>query len=304
MTGTPGLAVGVIGAGAVGQTVGALLVASSWCVQITVVARTELAAAGLATDLQDMAAVTRTAVRVSATSEAGELTDCDAVVVCPRARFTNTARTDVRMAGLTCNAPLIAALGHRLQGYTGVAIVVTNPVDVMTRVFAETSRADRVFGIGAHTDTARYRIALAHRLRVPLAAVGAHVVGEHGDSAVPCATTLNGHALDLIPDGALADARSRPALINAGIGRTRCGPAGAVLAALAHALGLTDGTLELSTRHRGAWIGVPVQFTAGQPTVALPRLTPDQDTALAAAAAKLDTAYRAAAPYLPRRTAS
>ncbi|MFD7163582.1 lactate/malate family dehydrogenase [Streptomyces violascens] len=299
-----GHTVGIVGAGAVGQTVGALLVTAPWCTGVKVLSRTAPAAAGLACDLEDLAAVTGSPARVSHAHGPGELTACDAAVICPRALFTNSARTDVRMAGLAANAPVIARLARDLKDYRGVVIVVTNPVDVMTRLFAEVAGTTRVFGIGSHTDTVRYRIALAHRLRVPLAAVGAHVVGEHGDSAVPCATTLNGHALDLIPDGAVADARSRPALINAGIGRTRCGPAGAVLAALTHALGLTDGTLELSTRHRGAWIGVPVQFTAGQPTVALPRLTPDQDTALAAAAAKLDLAYRAAAPYLPRRTAS
>ncbi|WP_329468720.1 lactate/malate family dehydrogenase [Streptomyces sp. NBC_01431] len=299
-----GHTVGIVGAGAVGQTVGALLVTAPWCTGVKVLSRTVPAAAGLACDLEDLAVVTGSPAWVSHARGPDELATCDAAVICPRALFTNSARTDVRMAGLAANAPVIVRLARGLKDYRGVVIVVTNPVDVMTRLFAEVAGTNRVFGIGSHTDTARYRIALAHRLRVPLTAVGAHVVGEHGDSAVPCATTLHGHALDLIPDGALADARSRPALINAGIGRTRCGPAGAVLAALTHALGLTDGTLELSTRHRGAWIGVPVQFTAGQPTVALPRLTPDQDTALAAAAAKLDTAYRAAAPYLPRRTAS
>ncbi|MFE4873480.1 lactate dehydrogenase [Streptomyces sp. NPDC056682] len=292
------MTVGVVGAGAVGQTVSALLVAASWCTAVMVTSRTKTAAAGLTCDLQDMAAVTGSSVRVTHARHPGELAACDAVVLCPRAAFTNTARTDVRMAGLAVNAPVIAGVARQLAGYSGLVIVVTNPVDVMTRLFAEVAGVRRVFGIGSHLDTARYRLALAHRLGVPLAAVGAHVVGEHGDGAVPCVTTLHRQELVAVPAGVEADAKGRSALINAGIGRTRCGPAGAVLAALTHALGLTDGTLELSARHGDAWLGVPVRFTAGQSAVVMPRLTEDQDLALSAAVLKLNIAYGAIVPHL------
>ncbi|MFD9823070.1 Rossmann-fold NAD(P)-binding domain-containing protein [Streptomyces violascens] len=131
----------------------------------------------------------------------GELAACHAVVLCPRAAFTNTARTDVRIAGLAANAPVITGLARQWAGYGGVVIVVTNPVDVMTRLFAEVAGTRRVFGIGSHTDTARYRLALAHRLSVPLDAVGAHVEGEHGDDAVPCVITLHRQELAAFPAG-------------------------------------------------------------------------------------------------------
>ncbi|GGP80086.1 lactate/malate family dehydrogenase [Streptomyces melanogenes] len=285
--------VGIVGAGAVGQTIGALLVTTGWCTQITVTSRTEESAVGLACDLEDMAAVTGSHVRVQPTADAADLAACEALVVCPRARFTNTATNDVRMAGLAANAPVITALGRELEGYTGVVIVVTNPVDIMTRLFAEASGAVRVFGIGSHTDTARYRIALANRLGLPLGSVQARVIGEHGEDAVITGTTVNGRPLTAVPPGIRREAARRPTVINAGIGRTRCGPAGAVLAALRHTLGLVDGVLELSAHHEGAWLGVPVRLTAGHPTIALPRLSPDEQAALTAARTKLTTAYEA-----------
>ncbi|MFI6056272.1 lactate dehydrogenase [Streptomyces violascens] len=296
-----GVRVGVIGAGAVGQTVSVLLAASSWCTHITVTSRTESAAVGLATDLEDMAAVIGSPVRVSTTTAPADLVGCDALVVCPRAPFTNVAKTDVRMAGLATNAPLIAGLARALRGYTGVVIVVTNPVDLMTRLVADISGVEKVFGIGSHTDTARYRLTLARCLDVPLDAVGGHVVGEHGDLAIAIATTVHGQVLAAVPPGVGEEATARPARINAGIGRTRCGPAGAVLAALTHALGLTDGVLELCAPHRGHWIGVPVRFTAGIPVVCLPDLAPPEAAALAAATSKLATAYGAIAPHPNRK---
>jgi L-lactate dehydrogenase len=65
-------------------------------------------------------------------------------------------------------------------------VVVTNPVDVLTYVVAESSGLppERVVGTGTMLDTARLRQALGHELRVDPHSVHAQVVGEHGDSEV------------------------------------------------------------------------------------------------------------------------
>ncbi|MER8231095.1 NAD(P)-binding domain-containing protein [Streptomyces sp. NPDC094049] len=284
--------VGLIGAGAVGQTVGTLLVTVGWCDAVMVASGSGRTAASLVTDLEDMAQVTGSHVRaVQAAPEA--MSGCDAIIVCPRAAFTNTATSDVRMAGLTANAPLIAALGHRLSGYGGVTVVVTNPVDVMTRLFAATSGCARVFGVGSNTDSARYRLALARLLDVPVEAVSGHVIGEHGDHAVICAssTTVRGRPV-VVPLREVHDEIvRRPRRIHSGLGRTRSGPAGAVLAALAHTLGLVDGVIELAAPWRGDWYGIPLRFASGTPTVCTPPLAPAESVRLRTAAARLRTAY-------------
>ncbi|ORT54227.1 lactate dehydrogenase [Streptomyces sp. CB03238] len=283
--------VGVIGAGAVGQALAGLLLTTRWCESVVVTSGSGRTAAGLVADLEDMREVTGSPVRVMH-ADLERMRSCGAVVVCPRAQFTNRSRTDIRMAGLTVNGPLIAGLARRFAGYQGVVVMVTNPVDVMSRLFAEISGCP-VLGVGCNTDTARYRLVLSRLLAVSPAAVAGHVIGEHGDHAVICAssTTVNGRAVPVPLQRVRDELTGRPGRISAGIGRTRCGPAGATLAALEHALGHTNGVIELSASWRSGWIGIPLRFTSGRPTVCLPPLDPDEARQLDAAEAKILFAY-------------
>jgi malate/lactate dehydrogenase len=292
MTG-PVPSVGIIGAGAVGHTVATLLTQAGWCERLRIASGSDRSAAALLADLEDMQQVTGSPVRAEI-ADVPDMRSCQAVVVCPRAKFTNTAQRDIRMAGLTANAPVIAALGRQLAGYEGTVIVVTNPVDVMTRLFAEASKASRVFGVGSNTDSARYRLTLARLLAVPVESVTGHVIGEHGDDAVVCASDTRVGGLPVaVPLRAVhAELTARPRRINNGLGRARSGPAGAVLAALRAALGLTDGVVELCVNNGGGWSGMPLRFTAGVPTLAPPALDAAERRLLAAANTKLDTAFR------------
>lgn len=65
-------------------------------------------------------------------------------------------------------------------------IVVSNPVDVMTRIIAhELNETDgRVFGTGCMLDAARFTYVLADFLHVPEKSVWAMVAGEHGAGQV------------------------------------------------------------------------------------------------------------------------
>ena len=67
-----------------------------------------------------------------------------------------------------------------------VAIVISNPVDVLTEFFtrAWAPRGVNVFGTGTSLDSWRLRELLAARLRVHPGSVHAWVIGEHGMSAV------------------------------------------------------------------------------------------------------------------------
>ncbi|MFC4518262.1 hypothetical protein [Streptomyces ehimensis] len=293
MTAVRAAAIGVIGAGAVGQSVAMLLAAGGWCESVRVVSRTGLSARALVTDLEDMCQVTGSPVRAVYAADPSQLVSCEAVVICPRAEFINTSRINVRMAGLNANAPVIAALARALAHYQGLVVMVTNPVDVMAHLFAEVSGCPRVYGVGSNTDTARYRLTLAHLLDVPVEGVEGHVIGEHGDQAVVCAsaTRVNGHPVEVPVGRVRRELADRPARINAGLGRTRCGPAGAVIAVLRAGLGLDDRVVELSVNHERRWMGIPLRFTAGRPSVCLPRLDAAEARQLAAADVKLRGAY-------------
>ncbi|MFB7428770.1 NAD(P)-binding domain-containing protein [Streptomyces hydrogenans] len=211
--------IGLIGAGAVGQSVGALLAACGWCREFMVASGSQASARGLVTDLEDMAEVTGSPMRVTVTTPQA-MGACDAIVLSPRAPFTNRARTNVRMAGLIANGPLIVQLARLLHGYTGVAVMVTNPVDVLARTFAERSGCEQVVGIGTATDTARYRLTLARHLGVPVGAIRGH-----GDGAVICASTTPSTASPS-PSPSSACATSSPP-----------GPAGSAKASAAPASG-------------------------------------------------------------------
>ncbi|MGW1950477.1 lactate/malate family dehydrogenase [Streptomyces sp. NPDC001940] len=293
MTSAPLDAIGLVGAGAVGQGVATALCTAGLSERLLITSRTDDQALALVADIDDLSEATSAPTRPQASTTTG-MHACRAVVIAARASFTNTARTDIRMAGAAANAPVIIRLAHQLRGYTGTVLVVTNPVDLMTRLFAETSGCPRVYGIGSNLDSARYRRTLARHLSVPPAAIRGHVIGEHGDGAVICAstTTVNGQRVPLPVQQARDELRARALRISAGIGRTRCGPAGAVLSALRKALALDDGLEELSAPCDGGYLGLPLRFTLGQPTVCLPVLSSAEQQQFTAAHHKLHAAYQ------------
>lgn len=296
--------VGIVGAGAVGQTLAATLVATGLPERLLVVARRPDQALGLAADLQDLAHT----VRSRTAAEAGEVADlhgCDAVLIALRTDFKNTALTDIRRAGAAANAPALGALARELRGYDGTVLVVTNPVDLMARRFAEVSAVVRVFGIGSNLDSARYRLLLARYAQVPPDLVRGHVIGEHGDRAVLCVstTTVAGHPVTVPVNAVVTALQRRPGLIRDGIGRTRCGPAGAVLSTLRKALGLVDGVEELSVPYGDVHLGIPLRFTGDRAVPCLPLLTRSERLGLDSAAGSLREAY-AHLPALPERIAT
>jgi L-lactate dehydrogenase len=112
-----------------------------------------------------------------------QMREADIVVL---AAGRNGRPDESRLDLLRDNARIAAGIGRALAGFGGIAIVVTNPVDVLTRVVAAAAGLppERVIGTGTLLDTARLRERLAMHLRVSPTSVHAQVVGEHGDSSV------------------------------------------------------------------------------------------------------------------------
>lgn len=299
-----GPVVGIVGAGAVGQIVEASLVTAGLPERLLVVSRQPGQVQGLAADLQDLAHTARSRSEVEA-SEVADLHGCDAVVIALRTDFTNTAAQDIRRGGAAANAPALGALARELRGYGGTVLVVTNPVDLMARRFADVSGCSRDFGIGSNLDSARYRLLLARYAQVSPDLVRGHVIGEHGDRAVVCASTTTVGSLPIaVPIRTVVeDLQRRPALIRNGIGRTRCGPAGAMLSTLRKVLGLVDGVEELSVPYGDVFLGIPLRFTGGVAVPCLPPLTRSERLCLDSAASSLRDAY-AQLPALPERIAT
>jgi L-lactate dehydrogenase len=173
--------VGIIGMGWVGSSVAASIlhrgVASElWLCDI----RSELAE-GEAMDLAHGCSFYPPA-RVRAVS-VEELSRADAVVIAAgRGGTSEQSRLDLSSE----NAKIVAEIAGHLRALQGLLIIVTNPVDLMTRVAVEASGLDsrRVIGTGTMLDTARLRHAIGRELGLDSRSIHAQVVGEHGDSEV------------------------------------------------------------------------------------------------------------------------
>jgi malate dehydrogenase len=114
----------------------------------------------------------------------GAIADADVVVVSAATQLTVNRS---RMVYLRDNAAILAEVGDALpEGWPGVVVVVTNPVDPLC-TWLQRRRGldrDRVLGYTAN-DGLRLRTAIGEQLGVRSSAVEAWVLGEHGDRCVP-----------------------------------------------------------------------------------------------------------------------
>jgi L-lactate dehydrogenase len=173
--------IGIIGTGWVGSSVAISVLHSGIANDLLLADVQTDVAEGEALDLAQGASF-YPAARVRAVPIA-EIRQTDAIVVAAgRGGLPNETRLNL----LRDNVATVRELGRALRGYTGLVIVVTNPVDVLTYAMAESSGLppERVIGTGTMLDTARLRHALGEELRLDPRAVHAQVVGEHGDSEV------------------------------------------------------------------------------------------------------------------------
>lgn len=117
------------------------------------------------------------------TASVEEMRDADAVVIAAgRGGTPGESRLDL----LSATAEIARTLGRQLSGAEGIIVVVSNPVDVLTRIVQEASDLPphRVIGTGTMLDTARLRQAIGRELRLDPRSIHGQVIGEHGDSEV------------------------------------------------------------------------------------------------------------------------
>jgi L-lactate dehydrogenase len=76
---------------------------------------------------------------------------------------------------------------------TGILLIATNPVDVLTYAAWKLSglAAERAIGSGTVLDTSRFRYLLSQHFGVDARSIHAYIIGEHGDSEVPVWSLAN-----------------------------------------------------------------------------------------------------------------
>lgn len=174
--------VGVIGAGNVGASLVYALVLLNTCITVVLFARTLSKAEGEAWDIED-AIPLLPEMDVLPTNQYEDLADSDVIVVTVGAP---PKEGETRLDMLSRNVDIIRSTMKELDRVApnAVVIVVSNPVDVLTRIaIATSSRPENlILGSGTVLDTARMRYQLGKQLNVDKQDVHVYVIGEHGDS--------------------------------------------------------------------------------------------------------------------------
>jgi L-lactate dehydrogenase len=173
--------IGIIGMGWVGSSVAISTLHTGIATELLVNDLNTALAEGEALDLAQGASFYPTATVRSASID--DMNESDAVVVAAgRGGRAGESRLDL----LRENAAIVSGIVKRLARLRGLLVIVTNPVDVMTRVATEASGLPpaRVVGTGTMLDTARLRQILGRALALDPRSIHAQVIGEHGDSEV------------------------------------------------------------------------------------------------------------------------
>ena len=172
----------LIGTGMVGMSYAYALLNQNLCNELVLIDINKKRAEGEAMDLNHGVAFSGGNMEIYA----GEYTDCcnaDLVVLTaglPQKEGQN--RLDLLKENRKIFETILQSVLE--NGFHGIFLVATNPVDIMTRIVYEISDfpPEKVIGTGTALDTARLRYLLGEKFMIDPRNMHAYVMGEHGDS--------------------------------------------------------------------------------------------------------------------------
>jgi malate dehydrogenase len=87
------------------------------------------------------------------------------------------------------NAQIVAEYSKKIAEVApdSIILVITNPVDVMTYVALKASgfKKNKVFGLGNHLDSLRFKNYIAKHFHVHVSEIHTRIIGQHGPQMVP-----------------------------------------------------------------------------------------------------------------------
>jgi len=173
--------VGIIGMGWVGASVASAILHHGLCHRLLLNDKKEGLAEGEAMDLRHGSAYFPY-TDIEAVS-IGEMLEASVIVI---TAGRGGDEGESRLELLEDILEVAREISSQLEGYEGILIVVSNPVDVLTYFYQKYTgiSPERVLGTGCMLDSSRLQQMLGSELRVNPLNIHAQVLGEHGDSEV------------------------------------------------------------------------------------------------------------------------
>ena len=173
----------IVGTGNVGASIAYCLINQRTAVSELVLTDINMEdAEGEAMDLRDTLAVSPAYMKIKS-GDYTEAKDCDIIII---TAGIPQKPGESRMDLLKKNASIFKDMVTEIMdnGFDGIFIVVSNPMDVLTYLTWKYSGlpAERVIGSGTILDSARLRYKAAEKIGVHPKSIHAFQVGEHGDT--------------------------------------------------------------------------------------------------------------------------
>lgn len=177
--------IGIIGMGNVGAAVAHGLIAQGAFDDYVLIDQNTSKVMADALDFQDAATNINHHANV-VVNDYDSLSDADAVIVAfGDIKLQDNPNAD-RFVELPYTAKQVVPVAEKLKasGFSGVLIVISNPVDVVTSLFQHHTGfpKNRVIGTGTLLDTARMKRAVGCRFNISPRSVYGYNLGEHGNS--------------------------------------------------------------------------------------------------------------------------
>lgn len=174
----------IVGVGAVGATIAYTAVLNKVCKEVVLIDAKKNKMMAEVKDIQHCMSYIGEGVRVNAGTYA-DVKDADVVIIAAAApvKFGQT-RLDMIQKNISIADMIIPDIIE--NGFKGIYIVISNPVDVMSYYICKKYQLDtkKVIGTGTVLDTGRLKHLLALELNVPESSVYGYCMGEHGDALV------------------------------------------------------------------------------------------------------------------------
>jgi L-lactate dehydrogenase len=171
----------IVGAGSVGATYAYALAQSGLANEIVLFDMNEDLMRGQVLDLVHGQTFFPTVIIRSGTAE--DYADAHVIAITAGAA---QKPGETRLQLLQKNAAIVGGIAEEIASFnsSGVILVVSNPVDILTWVALKRSGWDRsrVVGSGTVLDSSRFRHLLGNHCGVDVHNVHAYILGEHGDS--------------------------------------------------------------------------------------------------------------------------